>query len=67
MRRVIAFCWEMLLVIPLLIVIFVEFVINSLEKIRKKLKLYQRLFEFMNTIESKILRIPNQKKLLRCL
>lgn len=62
MRRVIAFCWEMLLVIPLLIVIFVEFVINSLEKIRKKLKLYQRLFEFMNTIESKILRIPNQKK-----
>lgn len=61
MRRVIAFCWEMLLVIPLLIVIFVEFVINSLEKIRKKLKLYQRLFEFMNTIESKILRIPNQK------
>lgn len=61
MRRVIAFCWEMLLVIPLLVVIFVEFVINSLEKIRKKLKLYQRLFEFMNTIESKILRIPNQK------
>lgn len=61
MRRVLAFCWEMLLVIPLLIVIFVEFVINSLEKIRKKLKLYQRLFEFMNTIESKILRIPNQK------
>lgn len=61
MRRVIAFCWEMLLVIPLLIVIFVEFVINSLEKIRKKLKLYQRLFEFMNAVESKILRIPNQK------
>lgn len=61
MRRVIAFCWEMLLVIPLLVVILIEFVINSLEKIRKKLKLYQRLFEFMNTIESKILRIPNQK------
>lgn len=61
MRRVIAFCWEMLLVIPLLVVIFVEFVINSLEKIRKKLKLYQRLFEFMNAVENKILRIPNQK------
>ena len=54
MRKIIAFVWDMLCVIPLLLLIMYEYTFKGLAAAVKKLNLLGRFMKFANNIHFKI-------------